>query len=76
MVQWPKLNKGEKLRVVAFKAGTSSCRRQLLSHGLVPGAVFKFIRVSPLGDPLQIQLGCTNLILRKDEIAQLLLERI
>ncbi|AWH88582.1 ferrous iron transporter A [Limnobaculum parvum] len=43
-------------------------RQKLLSLGLLPGSVFRVIRVAPLGDPIQIETPRVCLVLRKKDL--------
>lgn len=45
--------------------GSLGCR--LRQMGLVHGAVVKFCKCAPLGDPIEIKLKHTHLMLRKSE---------
>lgn len=42
-------------------------RRRLLELGLVPGTNVMVVRVSPLGDPLELEVRGSRLSLRKKE---------
>ncbi len=46
-------------------------KRRLLEMGLVAGTAMTFLRTSPLGDPLEIQVGSTLLSLRRSEASTL-----
>jgi ferrous iron transport protein B len=46
----------------------------LLALGLTPGTEFQLIRVAPLGDPVEIRVGDTDLSLRRDEVTALRIE--
>ena len=46
-------------------AGSLGCR--LRQMGLVRGAVVRFCKCAPLGDPIEIKLKHTHLMLRKSE---------
>jgi ferrous iron transport protein A len=41
----------------------------LMAMGFTVGAVFKLVRLAPLGDPWQIEIKGSNLSLRKSELA-------
>lgn len=43
-------------------------RQKLLSLGMLPGSVFRVIRVAPLGDPIQIETPRICLVLRKKDL--------
>ncbi|EBP2521096.1 ferrous iron transporter A [Salmonella enterica] len=42
-------------------------RQKLLTIGLLPGSLFRLIRVAPLGDPIHIVTRRTNIVLRKKD---------
>jgi len=56
--------------VVAVR-GIRSVRRRLLELGLVPGTRLEVLGVSPLGDPLELEVRGSRLSIRKKE-AQLI----
>ncbi len=58
---------GEQGRVTSFSSGSRSLRRQLLAMGLTPGAHVEFVRVAPLGDPMEVKVRGFNLSLRRSE---------
>ncbi len=43
-------------------------RQKLLSLGMLPGSIFRVIRVAPLGDPIQIETPRICLVLRKKDL--------
>lgn len=49
-------------------------RQKLLSLGMLPGSSFEVIRVAPLGDPIEIKTHRVSLVLRKKDIALIVLE--
>lgn len=56
--------------IVSFSPGISAAFRQkLLALGLLPGARFLVRRFAPLGDPVQIEVHCVSLMLRKKDLA-------
>lgn len=60
--------------VSGFIEQGSAPKTRYLSLGLIPGSVFKVVRVAPLGCPLQIKVGSTLLSIRKAEAADVLVE--
>ncbi|MGB5084538.1 MAG: ferrous iron transport protein B [Methylocystis silviterrae] len=70
------LNVGERGRVTGFEPGDTAHRQKLLSMGLTPGAEFSFMRVAPLGDPVEVRVRGASLSLRRDEASALLIERV
>lgn len=60
-------------RVTGFSDSMSPAYRQrLLSMGILPGALFRVVRVAPLGDPIQIETSRVNLMMRKKDLALLI----
>ena len=47
--------------------GARPVRRRLLELGLVPGTLVTVVGVSPLGDPLELEVRGSRLSLRKKE---------
>lgn len=58
---------GQSGRIKSYLSGISGYRQKLLALGLVPGTLFKVIRVAPLGDPLELRVRNFSLSLRKEE---------
>lgn len=50
-------------------AGHGPLRRRLLEMGVTAGTVVEFVRVAPLGDPLEIKLRGYHLTMRREEAA-------
>jgi ferrous iron transport protein A len=55
--------------------GPRAFRRRLLEMGLVPGVVVKVVTLAPLGDPLQIEVRGGQWSIRRNEAAQIVVER-
>ena len=53
-------------RVVSV-GGTRAVRRRLMELGLVPGTAVAVVSVSPLGDPLELQVRGSRLSVRKKD---------
>ena len=47
--------------------GSRAVRRRLMELGLVPGTPVMIVSVSPLGDPLELQVRGSRLSIRKKE---------
>jgi len=62
-------------KIAGFAAHISPAYRQkLLSLGMLPGSLFQVVRVAPLGDPIQIETRRVSLVLRRNDLAALVLE--
>lgn len=60
------LKQGSYYRVKGYHPGMPRIYRQrLLAMGLLPGSLFKIIRIAPLGDPYLLTMPQGNLVLRK-----------
>ena len=55
--------------------GVGAFRRRLLEMGLVPGVTVKVVTVAPLGDPIQIEVRGGQWSIRRNEAAQIVVER-
>ena len=69
------LSVGDTGRVAGFGEGSKAYRKKLLSLGLTPGTEFSLARYAPMGDPVEIRVRGSSLILRKGEAEALLVER-
>ena len=66
----PKASRARILRV----GGERVFRRRLLELGLLPGTSVEFLRVAPLGDPLEFSVRGCNLSIRRAEARQVEVE--
>ncbi len=58
------LRPGEK-GVVQGLTGQASARQRLFEMGFVPGAPVKVVRLSPLGDPMEVVVSGYHLAIRR-----------
>jgi len=63
MTYLDKLIPGQRARVVGYTEDSAVVRR-LAELGLTPGREVLYVRNAPLRDPLQLQVGHSNLSLR------------
>lgn len=70
------LEVGERGRVTGFARGDVGHRQKFLSMGLTPDTEFTVLRVAPLGELVEIRVRDTSLSLRRDEVSDLLIERL
>ncbi|AEW44757.1 ferrous iron transport protein A [Serratia symbiotica str. 'Cinara cedri'] len=49
-------------------------RQKLLSLGMLPGSSFEVVCVAPLGDPIAIKTHRVSLVLRRKDLALLILD--
>lgn len=69
------LRPGEGGRVQRIE-GHPGARQRLQEMGLVRGTPVRFVRVAPLGDPIEIQVRGYHLSLRRREAEGVILSRI
>ena len=55
-------------------SGKGKVHRRILDMGAVSGTLVEVQRVAPLGDPIEIRVKGYNLILRKEEAKNILVE--
>ncbi len=69
------LNPGE-YGIIKGVLGKGAVHRRLLSMGLLPGAIVRVVRVSPLGDPVEYELRGFFISLRKQEASRVEVDRV
>ena len=67
---------GDNIRLIDFGKTSLVYRRRLLSLGVTRGVEIRVVRLAPLGCPLQVEVRGTSITLRKEEAADLVLERL
>lgn len=75
-MQINQLSIGCKARILGLLTANKTYRQRLLAMGLLPGTIFKLLRVAPLGDPIQIEVRGFTLSLRKEEANILQIEEL
>ena len=65
---------GSPATIVAV-GGTGALRCRLLDMGLIPGTAVSVIKVAPMGDPLELRLRGYELTIRKDDAAQITVQK-
>ena len=63
---------GERGRIVEIQS--SELQLAMLSYGVLPGEIFLFSEVAPLGDPIAIRIEGTKVALRKAQAELILAE--
>lgn len=71
-----KLKIGMKFKILGYGQLSSVYRRRLIALGLTPHATLTLVRIAPLGDPVEIRIQNSSVVLRKQELGQLALELI
>ncbi|NPA74893.1 MAG: iron transporter FeoA [Euryarchaeota archaeon] len=69
------LNPGE-YGIIKEVLGRGTVHRRLLSMGLLPGAIIRVVRTSPLGDPVEYELRGFFISLRKQEASYIIVDRV
>ena len=59
-----KIGQSAKIESVGSKGAT---RQHLLDMGIIPNTIIKFVKLAPLGDPMEFKLRGYSLSLRKDD---------
>ena len=67
---------GDTAKIIGFLETKSPYRKKLLAMGMVPGTEITVVRIAPLGDPIEVLVRGSSLILRKSEAEILQLERV
>ena len=65
---------GEAARIEAFT--DDDLAERLMELGCLPGEIVRMIRKAPLGDPLIISIGGTELSLRKAEASTVIIAEV
>lgn len=47
--------------------GEGNLRRRILALGVIPGSSLQVVKVAPLGDPIEVKLNQSNLVIRRSE---------
>ena len=63
-------------RVLALHTDDPARRRRLLDMGITSGVTIKIKRIAPLGDPIGIYLRGYELLVRRDDMANIDIEVI
>ena len=62
--------------VIKSVGGEGALRQHFLDMGVIPGATITYIKPAPMGDPLEYRIHGYELTLRKDDAAQIEVERL
>lgn len=66
---------GGKVRIVTI-SGDGDIKKRIAEMGLTKGAIIEVERIAPLGDPLDVKVRGYRLSLRKEEAANIVVERL
>ena len=71
------VNMGRAYRVLGYRPSVNSAWRQkLLTMGILRGARLLFVRLAPLGDPVQIRTRRVSLAVRQRDLADIILQEV
>lgn len=76
IVELSKLKVNEVGKLVKFKEENKSFKRRLLDMGLTKNVIIRIKQISPLGDPVSISLRGYELCLRKEDLNNILVEKV
>ncbi|MDA0147089.1 FeoA family protein [Vibrio sp. LaRot3] len=62
--------------VISAHFSEGMVRQRLLDLGLIPQTEIEFVRYAPLGDPIEIKVGRTNVVIRAAEAETVLIETL
>jgi len=70
------LKAGDVVRLNSFGKTDKAYRKQLVAFGVTPSFHVRVVRFAPLGSPVQLDVGGASIMLRTEEAAELLWERV
>lgn len=65
-IQLSELKPGDKGTIISHQA-EGAVRQRLLDLGLMPEIEIELVRFAPMGDPLELRVGLTNVVIRNAE---------
>nr|WP_321273423.1 FeoA domain-containing protein [uncultured Vibrio sp.] len=72
-IELSKLAPGDK-GVIFSHQSQGAVRQRLLDLGLIPGIAIEFVRFAPMGDPIEIRVSRTNVVIRMTEAETVLVK--
>lgn len=60
--------------VIISHLSNGAIRQRLLDLGLIPGVEINFIRNAPMGDPVEVRVNNTHVVVRKTEAETVIVE--
>ena len=67
------LGKGQTARILSV-GGDGALRQHFLDMGVIPGAEISFVKLAPMGDPIQIHLRGYDITIRKEDGEKIVLK--
>jgi len=74
-MQLSELKPGDKGTILSHQA-QGAIRQRLLDLGLMPEAQLELVRYAPMGDPLEIRIGLTSVVIRVSEAETVIVNRL
>ena len=74
-MQLSKMMPGDKGTILSHHA-KGAVRQRLLDLGLMPEVEIELVRFAPMGDPLEIRTGLTNVVIRVAEAETVIVNRL
>jgi Fe2+ transport system protein FeoA len=75
MLSLSQIKPGATVKVIKVSA-PGNLQRRILALGIIPGSVMEVIKVAPLGDPIEVKLRSSNLMIRKEEAQNISVEEL
>lgn len=69
------LKPGEKGRIEKLN-GQGAVKRRIRDMGVTPGSLIEVVRVAPLGDPIDVKVRGYHLSLRKEDAADIVIQKV
>ena len=75
MLNLDQIKPGVTVKVKKVSAA-GNLQRRILALGIIPGSIMEVIKVAPLGDPIEVKLRSSNLMIRKEEAQNISVEEV
>ncbi len=75
MLSLSQIKPGTTVKVIKVSA-PGNLQGRILALGIIPGSVMQVIKVAPLGDPIEVKLRSSNLMIRKEEAQNISVEEL
>lgn len=75
MLSLEQVKPGTVVRVKKVEA-SGNLHRRILALGIIPGSTLEVIKMAPLGDPIEVKLRQSNLVIRKEEAQRIKVEEV
>ena len=75
MLNLDQIKPGVTVKVKKVSAA-GNLQRRILALGIIPGSIMEVIKVAPLGDPIEVKLRSSNLMIRKEDAQNISVEEL